>query len=122
MILPHAASAILYSIQVGAPKSYGFEDAVNPHDKQWMTGFFKTPLEGPCLSAQQIWPVTAKPTPRITAASIKLNWRIARIIILDGGTNYACLICLAARSAKISPSRACVKNRCVSATSCASAR
>jgi len=37
----------LHSVQIGAPKSYGFEDAANPHDKPWTTGFFKTPIEGP---------------------------------------------------------------------------
>jgi MOSC domain-containing protein YiiM len=37
---------ILYSIQIGAPKKYGFEDAVDAHDKPWTTGFFKAPIEG----------------------------------------------------------------------------
>lgn len=38
---------VLYSIQVGLPKSYGSDDAVDAHDKLWTTGFFKTPIEGP---------------------------------------------------------------------------
>jgi MOSC domain-containing protein YiiM len=28
------------------PKSYGFDDAVDAHDKPWTTGFFKKPIEG----------------------------------------------------------------------------
>jgi MOSC domain-containing protein YiiM len=47
MVPPNVASAILHSIQVGMPKSYGFENAVDAHDKPWTTGFFKTPIEGP---------------------------------------------------------------------------
>jgi len=47
MLHPHAPPAILSSIQIGAPKSYGFEDAVDVHDKPWTTGFFKTPVKGP---------------------------------------------------------------------------
>jgi MOSC domain-containing protein YiiM len=47
MTRPHVPPAILFSIQVGAPRSYGFEDAVDAHDKPWTTGFFKTPIEGP---------------------------------------------------------------------------
>lgn len=47
MLRPHIQPAILRSIQVGTPKSYGFEDAVDAHDKPWTTGFFKTPIEGP---------------------------------------------------------------------------
>jgi len=47
MTRPHVPPAILFSIQVGAPRSYGFEDAVDAHDKPWTTGFFKTPMEGP---------------------------------------------------------------------------
>jgi MOSC domain-containing protein YiiM len=38
---------VLYSIQIGSPKNYGFEDAVDAHDKPWTTGFFKMPIEGP---------------------------------------------------------------------------
>jgi len=47
MFCPPATPAVLYSVQVGTPKSYGFEDAVDTHDKPWTTGFFKTPIEGP---------------------------------------------------------------------------
>jgi MOSC domain-containing protein YiiM len=47
MLLPIAEPAILQSIQVGAPKSYGRDDAVEPHDKSWTTGFFKLPVSGP---------------------------------------------------------------------------
>jgi MOSC domain-containing protein YiiM len=47
MLRQHAPSATLYSVQIGTPKSYGFEDAVDTHDKPWTTGFFKTPIEGP---------------------------------------------------------------------------
>jgi MOSC domain-containing protein YiiM len=44
---PQVSPAILHSIQVGAPRSYGIEDAVDTHDKPWTTGFFKTRVEGP---------------------------------------------------------------------------
>jgi MOSC domain-containing protein YiiM len=47
MLSPQVPPTILYSIQVGTPKSYGFEDAIDAHDKPWTTGFFKTPIEGP---------------------------------------------------------------------------
>jgi len=39
--------AILHSIQVGTPKNYGSEEAVDAHDKPWTTGFFKAPIAGP---------------------------------------------------------------------------
>ena len=47
MLSPQVSSPILKSIQVGEPRSYGFEGAVDTHDKPWTTGFFKTPIEGP---------------------------------------------------------------------------
>ena len=47
MLRPNVTPSILYSIQIGTPKSYGFEEAVDTHDKPWTTGFFKTPIEGP---------------------------------------------------------------------------
>jgi MOSC domain-containing protein YiiM len=47
MILPRVPTAFLHSVQIGSPKSYGFEDAADPHDKPWTTGFFKSPIEGP---------------------------------------------------------------------------
>lgn len=40
-------TAVLYSIQIGMPKSLGFEGASNTHDLPWTTGFFKSPIEGP---------------------------------------------------------------------------
>ena len=46
MLGPHAPTATLYSVQVGTPRSYGFQDAIDPHDQPWTTGFFKRPLEG----------------------------------------------------------------------------
>ena len=42
-----ATPATLCSIQIGKPRSYGSEDAANPHDKSWTTGFFKETVEGP---------------------------------------------------------------------------
>jgi MOSC domain-containing protein YiiM len=42
-----SSPATLCSIQVGGPREYGFEGAVDPHDQPWTTGFFKTPVEGP---------------------------------------------------------------------------
>jgi MOSC domain-containing protein YiiM len=46
--MPHSqAAAILESIQVGVPQNYGFEGALDAHDKPWTTGFFKTPIAGP---------------------------------------------------------------------------
>jgi MOSC domain-containing protein YiiM len=47
MLCSNVPPAILCSIQIGTPQDYGFEDAVDPHDKPWKTGFFKTPIEGP---------------------------------------------------------------------------
>src|SRR5271167_2079392 len=47
MDLANLPSAMLDSVQIGVPKNYGFEDAVDAHDKPWTTGFFKTPIEGP---------------------------------------------------------------------------
>jgi MOSC domain-containing protein YiiM len=47
MLPPPGQTAVLYSVQVGMPKSLGFEDAVDTHDKPWTTGFFKSPIEGP---------------------------------------------------------------------------
>jgi MOSC domain-containing protein YiiM len=49
MLSSNDLPATLHSIQIGAPKDYGFEDAIDPHDKPWKTGFFKTPIEGPVL-------------------------------------------------------------------------
>jgi len=46
MVYPLALPANLYSIQVGMPKSYGVEGAVDTHDIPWTTGFFKTPIKG----------------------------------------------------------------------------
>jgi MOSC domain-containing protein YiiM len=46
MLDPPASPVNLLSIQIGMPKSYGFEDAVDTHDKLWTTGFFKTPIKG----------------------------------------------------------------------------
>jgi MOSC domain-containing protein YiiM len=37
----------LVSIQVGQPTAYGSSDAVDPHDRQWTTAFFKAPISGP---------------------------------------------------------------------------
>lgn len=47
MPLPPAKSIVIHSIQVGMPKSLGFEDAADTHDKPWTTGFFKIPIEVP---------------------------------------------------------------------------
>jgi MOSC domain-containing protein YiiM len=50
MLCSNAPPATLFSIQIGTPKDYGFQDAVDPHDKPWKTGFFKTPVEGPVFA------------------------------------------------------------------------
>jgi MOSC domain-containing protein YiiM len=42
-----APSGVLDSIQIGAPQDYGSADALDPHDKPWTTGFFKSPIEDP---------------------------------------------------------------------------
>jgi MOSC domain-containing protein YiiM len=47
MLSQNVPPALLCSIQVGTPKSYGSGDAVDPHDKPWTTGFFKAPIAGP---------------------------------------------------------------------------
>jgi MOSC domain-containing protein YiiM len=39
--------AVLESVQIGAIRNYGREDAVDTHDLPWTTGFFKTPVSGP---------------------------------------------------------------------------
>jgi MOSC domain-containing protein YiiM len=39
--------ARLVSIQVGLPRAYGREGAVEPMDRPWQTGFFKQPADGP---------------------------------------------------------------------------
>jgi MOSC domain-containing protein YiiM len=49
MLPPLGQNAVLYSIQIGMPKTLGFEDAVDTHDKPWTTGFFKSPIEGPAF-------------------------------------------------------------------------
>jgi MOSC domain-containing protein YiiM len=51
MLSLHVPPAMLVSIQIGTPKNYGFEEAVDPHDKPWTTGFFKTPVEGPLFAS-----------------------------------------------------------------------
>jgi MOSC domain-containing protein YiiM len=43
-------SPVVSSIQIGKPLSYGSADAVDPHDRAWTTGFFKTPIEGPVFA------------------------------------------------------------------------
>jgi MOSC domain-containing protein YiiM len=47
MLSPRALPAILRSVQVGTPKSYGFDNAADSHDQPWTTGFFKSPIDGP---------------------------------------------------------------------------
>lgn len=44
--MPETTPAVLCSIQLGRPTSYGFENAADTHDQPWTTGFFKTPVEG----------------------------------------------------------------------------
>jgi MOSC domain-containing protein YiiM len=44
------AVAVLSSIQVAMPASYGSENASNLHDRGWTTGFFKTSVEGPVFA------------------------------------------------------------------------
>ena len=46
----HAAvqtNAVLESIQVGRPRQFGQEDAADPMDRLWTTGFYKEPVNGP---------------------------------------------------------------------------
>lgn len=50
MLRPCVAPAVLSSVQIGTPNSYGFEAAVDAHDKPWTTGFFKTPISGPVFA------------------------------------------------------------------------
>ncbi len=45
-----AISARLVSIQVGTPKNYGHENAADPHDLPWITGFFKLSVSGPVFA------------------------------------------------------------------------
>jgi MOSC domain-containing protein YiiM len=39
-------AAILLTVQVARPAGFGSEDATDPHDGAWTTGFFKRPVEG----------------------------------------------------------------------------
>src|SRR5580658_5334163 len=48
----HAHPAMLCSVQVGMPQNYGFEEAVDIHDKPWTTGFFKMLIEGPVFAGR----------------------------------------------------------------------
>src|SRR5229473_2696269 len=50
MLRPDTPPAMLYSTQLGTPKNYGHEGAVDPHDLPWTTGFFKAPVEGPVFA------------------------------------------------------------------------
>ena len=70
-MLPNYSPATLHSIQIGAPTNYGFEDAVDPHDKPWTTGFFKTPVEGPIYVGTTNLAAMARPISSITVASTK---------------------------------------------------
>ena len=38
---------IILSIQVGRPQQLGREDSPDPHDKPWVSGFYKQPVTGP---------------------------------------------------------------------------
>ncbi len=51
MLHSNVSPATLDSIQIGTPQVYGFEEAIDPHDKPWKTGFFKTPVEGPVFAS-----------------------------------------------------------------------
>jgi MOSC domain-containing protein YiiM len=46
----HDSPAVLCSIQVGTPKDYGVQGALDAHDMPWTTGFFKIPVEGPVFA------------------------------------------------------------------------
>jgi MOSC domain-containing protein YiiM len=43
--------AVLESVQIGAVRKYGREDAADTHDLLWTTGFFKTPVSDPVYVA-----------------------------------------------------------------------
>lgn len=42
----------LVSIQVAKPAIFGREEAVDPHDRPWRTGYFKLPVSGPVFASQ----------------------------------------------------------------------
>lgn len=42
----------LFSLQVGTPKKFGHEDATDLMDKEWTSGIFKEPIEGPVFAKQ----------------------------------------------------------------------
>ena len=44
-LMPHGP--VLSSVQIGMPTTYGSEDAIDPHERPWRTGFFKAPIEEP---------------------------------------------------------------------------
>jgi MOSC domain-containing protein YiiM len=41
------STPLLVSIQIGLPRSYGYEGADDPMDRPWQTGFFKQPVDDP---------------------------------------------------------------------------
>src|SRR5580658_8905452 len=41
-----APTGTLFSIQAAKPAFYGIEEAPDPHDRPWVTGFFKQPVAG----------------------------------------------------------------------------
>jgi MOSC domain-containing protein YiiM len=41
------SSGTIVSIQVGHPRQYGTDGAVDPHQQPWVTAFFKQPVGGP---------------------------------------------------------------------------
>lgn len=43
-------SGTLASIQTGTAKSYGYDNAPDPHDLPWTTGFFKSLVNGPVFA------------------------------------------------------------------------
>lgn len=49
----NAVNAILLSIHVGMPKSYGRDGATDPHDLPWTTGFYKSPVSGPVYTGAE---------------------------------------------------------------------
>ena len=45
-------SPLLSSIQVAKPASYGSENAIDPHERPWTTGFFKIPVDVPVFARE----------------------------------------------------------------------
>ena len=98
--------AMLVSIQVGLPRSYGREGADNPMDRPWETGFFKQPVDGPrWLGKTNL--VGDGQADLVNHGGVGQGRALLRGVALPGLARGApsSRICRTARSARTSPSK-----------------